>query len=227
MKTLLQVTLSLSFVLAGCQGGSVPVGHEDHRFEDGVDVDLGTDPWRERRRMDIDQVDQSIREISGGIGWERYSTRSTGEYYVSERYFDTFNDTLGVPDYINSSAEDLTVTLLFEKFLDDAARDVCRRMTNREAGEGRPYDGEPSGIFDPVDVSSTENTPTQISTTLANLLLRFHGRHLAPDDPRLDPLRDLYGRLESAVAEAETPVTRRAWEAVCITLMTHPDFYTY
>ncbi len=223
----LLLPLLFSLPLGACQGGSVPVGHERYDFGDGVDVDLGTEPWRERRRMDIDQLDESIRAVSGGIGWERWATDASGVPYVRERYFDTLSDTLGVPDYVNSASEDLTVSLLFEKFLDDAARDVCRRLADREAGDGAAYDGAAVGIFDPVDVSTTDNSSTQISEALANLLLRFHGRRLAPDDPQLTPWRDLYGRLETAVNAAEPPAPRRAWEGVCIALLTHPDFYTY
>jgi len=213
--------------LSGCNSGSVPVGHEDHRFEDGVDVDLGAQPWRERRRMDIDQLDDSIREVTGGIGWERWSTPSGAEPYVAENYFVTYDDTLGVPDYINSATEDLSASLLFEKFLDDAARDVCRRLADREGGSGRSFDGEAAGIFGPVDVNAEDNSATDISTALSGLLLRFHGRQLAIDDPQLDVWRDLFARLAEAAAAAETPVPRRAWEGVCVALITHPDFYTY
>jgi len=226
MKTTLNWILLLSLASAGCESGSVPVGHEDHGFEDGVGVDLGTDPWRERRRMDVDQLDQSIRAVTGGIGWERWST-ADGVPYVRERYFDTFSDTLGVPDYVNSASEDLTVSLLFEKFLDDAARDVCRRLADREAGDGADYDGVAQGIFAPVDITGVDPTPAQIADALASLLLRFHGRLLAPDDLQLGPWQDLYGRLETAVMAAETPEPRRVWEGVCIALITHPDFFTY
>lgn len=235
-STLLLPSLLLPALFLGCSEGSVPVGHEDHRFDDPEPVDLGTQPWRERRRMDIDQLDASLREVTGtratdgalagGIGWERWSQRS-GEWYVSERYYETFADTLGVPDYINSSSEDLSVSLLFEKFLDDAARDVCRRLADREGGAGRAYDGEPQGIFDPVDVNAETVAQADVDQALANLLLRFHGRSIEPADARLQPWRDLHGRLVEAVNAAETPTPRRAWEGVCIALVTHPDFYTY
>lgn len=199
------IALSVAFALAlgSCQSGSVPVGHEDHRFEDGEDVDLGTQPWRARRRMDVDQLDRSIRDVTGDIGWD----------------FARYADTLGVPDYQNSSSEDLSVSLLFQKFLDDAARDVCQDLAAREAGE------TPQGTFAPVSVSEP-SAPAETREALANLLLRFHGRHLAPDDVQLDPWVDLHGRLDAAITEAEAP-PQRVWEGVCVALITHPDFYTY
>ncbi|MGE0790885.1 MAG: hypothetical protein AB7S26_34745 [Sandaracinaceae bacterium] len=232
------VTLVVAAQLFGCTSGSVPVGHEEHTFEDGRTVDLGTHPWRALHRMDVDQLDDSIREVTGnrvdgelvgGIGWDRWATRTGGEYYVAENYFETYGDTLGVPDYINSSTEDRSVSLLFEKFLDDAARDVCRRLVDREAGEGRPYDGDPQGIFSPVDLTSdTEPSQADVDQALSSLLLRFHGRPIEPSDQQLDPWRAHVDRLNTAIAAADPPIpARRAWEGVCVALITHPDFYTY
>jgi len=228
MKRWTQLLVLASVALGGCQSGSVPVGHEDHTFGDGEEVDLGTDPWRTRRRMDIDQLDASIRQVTGGIGWESWDRSEPPR--VRERYFEKFSDTLGVPDYVNSASEDLTVSLLFVKFLDDAARDVCFRLADREAGEGESYDGEPQGIFDPVAVTTVDNSPEQVSDALAAMLLRFHGRSVAPDDPQLDPWRDAYGRLETAVLAVEgddDPEPRRIWAGLCVAMITHPDFYTY
>ncbi len=219
------VTLALiALTLLGCQGGSVPVGHEDHRFDDGEPVDLGTAPWRARRRMDVDQLDASIRAATGGIGWESFSGDPPT---VNTRWFDRYSDTLGVPDYVNSSAEDLSVSLLFEKFLDDAARDVCVRLADREAGVGRAYDGEPQGIFAPANVAAADDSPAVVAEALASLLLRFHGRRLEPEDPQLVPWIELHGRLADAVADRDPPAPQRAWGGVCIALVTHPDFYTY
>ena len=220
--------LAALLALAGCDG-SVPIDHEDHRFEDGEDVDLGAQPWRERRRLDVDQLDASIREVTGGIGWESWRDTGGGNWEVSERYFQSFGDTLGVPDYINSTSEDLTVSLLFEKFLDDAARDVCRRLADREGGEGRAYDGDAQGVFAPVDVStpSAELADADRDQALSNLLLRFHGREVEPASEQLQPWRDLHGRLAAVAAADDSIPPRRAWEGVCVALMTHPDFYTY
>lgn len=214
--------LALSLGGLSCSG-SVPVDHEEHDFEDGEDVDLGTQPWRERRRMDVDQLEASLREVTGGIGWERMN----GDGTVRTRYFREYADTLGMPDYINSSAEDLSVSLLFQKFLDDAARSACRRVADREAGDGPSYEAEPQGTFAPVDLTS-ETPPTQaeIDAALAALLLRFHGRRVDVASPELEPWRALEARLQAAATETEAP-PKRAWEGVCVALITHPDFYTY
>ena len=217
--------LALLVALTTSCTGSVAVEHENHEFEDGVDIDLGTDPWRARRRMDLDQLDASIRRATGGIGWDRYGgTPRT----LRENYFERYEDTLGVPDYINSSAEDLSASLLFAKFLDDAGRAVCRRAVNRETERGgEEQDGAAIGLFAPVDVEDPEPAAADVSETLANLLLRFHGRSLEPDDPQLTPWREFYGSVAATANAAEDPEPQRAWEAVCVALVTHPDFYTY
>jgi hypothetical protein len=211
--------------LLGCQSGSVPVAHEEHGFDDGVDVDLGADPWRQRRRMDVGQLDRSIRTVTGGIGWDTWRRNGT-TWEVSARQFEAFSDTLGVPDYINGTSEDLAVSLLFLKFLDDASRAVCRRLADREAGSGQPYDGEPQGTFAPVDLTAAEPpTQAQIDEALSHLLLRFHGRQVAVGSDALRPWRELHARLAATEAGAAAP--ERAWEGVCVALFTHPDFFTY
>lgn len=215
--------LLLALLLLGCNG-SVPIDHEDPPTGDPEEVDLGADPWRARRRMDIDQLDASIRRVTGGIGWESWR-RSGDTWEVGTRYFDQYADTLGVPDYINGTSEDRSVSLLFQKFLDDAARNVCRRLADREGGSGQPYDGEPAGVFAPVDVNAADTPPADADAALSSLLLRFHGRRVEVGSDELRPWHDLYLRLAATEAATETP--RRAWEGVCVALITHPDFYTY
>jgi len=202
----------------GCTG-SLPVDHEEHDFGDPDGVDLGTDPWRSRRRMDIDQLDRSIRAVTGGIGWD------SGGADNRTSNFTRYGDTLGVPDFINSSSEDLSASLLFAKFLDDASRDVCRRLANREGGSPGAYDGEPAGIFAPVDVNEAEPAQADVDAALSSMLLRFHGRRVPVGDAQLRPWRELYARIAATEAAIETP--RRAWEGVCVALLTHPDFFTY
>ena len=218
--------------LMSCGTSSVPVDHEDYEFADPIGVDLNSEPWRSRRRMDVDQLDRSIRAVTGGMGWERYR----GEGNEPERYFTTFDDTLGVPDYINSTAEDLTVSLLFSKFLDDAARSVCQRLADREAGDGPEREGAPQGTFDPIRFEPVggEERPTpsaaEIDEALSRVLLRFHSRRLDPaaDGDQLQPWRDLVTQTEAAAVAAEPQLPyKRTWEGVCVALMTHPDFYTY
>jgi hypothetical protein len=209
--------LVLALAVPGCAEGPVPVSLEEHGFGDERPVDVGAAPFRERRRMDIAQVDASLRRVTGGIGWDVGSTNQ----------FVRFDDTLGVPDYINSTAEDRAISLIFLKFLDDAARSVCRRVADREGGD------TPLGTFAPVDVDAESPAPADVDAALVSLLLRFHGRRVTPGSAALGPWRTLHARAAAEVAasladpdRADLP-PRRAWETVCVALVDHPDFYTY
>ncbi len=165
-------------------------------------------PWANRRRMDIDQLDASMQRVIG-LAWEDAQ---------GNNQFVELASTLGKPDYIDSTQEDLTVSLLFQKFLGDAARDVCERRA----------DGEAAGDLEPLLMSrvtpemTVESDPDVIDANLAELLLRFHGQAVAPDSDRMNPWRWLF---TSTVHVTEDPVI--AWRAVCVGLLTHPDFYSY
>jgi hypothetical protein len=169
---------------------------------------------RARRRMDIDQLNASIRAATGGQGW----TEGTGDDEVD--LFVELGPTLGVPDYLDRTNEDLTASLLFEKFLGDAARSVCAKVVGKELA--LPL--EPRVLMVYVDVEQTwDDAPAEVETNLRYLLLRYHGTSLDDDDvARLEPWTWLF---RSTVHASGSPA--KGWEAVCVALITHPDFYTY
>jgi hypothetical protein len=164
---------------------------------------------RDRRRMDVDQLDASIRAVSGGIGWEVSGVNQ----------FQRLSATLGKPDYLSNTHEDLTPNLLFQKFLEDAAASVCDQLLARERAGG------PDNVFlvhADADDSALADAAA-IRENLAYLLLRFHGRSLAPDDPQLEPWAFLFEGAE--LAGNGDPIV--AWRTVCVALITHPDFSSY
>lgn len=166
-------------------------------------------PWASRRRMDVDQLNASIRRVTGGIGWEDSS---------GDDLFEELSGTLGKPDFVDSTMEDLTVSLLFQKFLGDAARDVCGKLSYREAGStADPVLMVHVGLEDTV-----ESNAAGVDQNLQQLLLRFHGQSVSLDSERLNPWRWLF---TSSVHVTGDPVV--AWRAVCVGLITHPDFYSY
>lgn len=165
-------------------------------------------PWANRRRMDIDQLDASFTAVTGLV-WEDAAGRSQ---------FEQLSSTLGKPDFIDSTQEDLTVSLLFQKFLGDAAREVCERRAEGEAdGSLEPW------LMSHVSASMTaESHPAEVDANLQELLLRFHGQDIDPASERMSPWRWLF---TSSVFVTQDPVV--AWRAVCVGLLTHPDFYSY
>ncbi len=168
---------------------------------------------RGRRRMDIEQLDASIQRVTGGIAW-------TESGAGSDNLFEEMSVTLGVPNYIDSTQEDLSVSLLFEKFLGDAARSVCSELVIREqtaASEERVLLVHVGPEATPAD------DPETIAVNLRYLLLRYHGQDLSEGDPRVTPWTWLF---ESSF-HVSGGDTMAAWQAVCVALITHPDFYSY
>jgi hypothetical protein len=71
---------------------------------------------RPRRRMNLEQLDRAIQQVSGGLMWSE--RRNNNDVNL----FESLSSTLGKPDFIEQTHEDLTPSSLFIKFLDDAAR---------------------------------------------------------------------------------------------------------
>lgn len=182
----------------------------------GAEVDLVPPPLeatRALRRMDLDQLDATLRQVTGGIGW----TEVRGGREVN--LFVELAGTLGKPDYIEITSESLEPSALFQKFLGDAARSVCDRLIERDLR---------LPMADRILMSSVEaeddldSAAPRIDANLRALLLRFHGRHLPPGDPLLEGWTWMF---ETVLHVTDEPVD--AWEAICVGLITHPDFYTY
>lgn len=172
-----------------------------------------TELVRARRRMDIDQLDASIRQVTGGIGW----TERRGS--VDVNLFTELAGTLGKPDYVESTIEVTEPTLIFQKFLGDAARSVCDATIEADRGTA-PGKRRLLVHVDFNDVGPEASE--KINQNLSELVLRFHGRKIATDSPELNSWRWLF---DSSMHVADN--AGAAWRTVCVGLITHPDFYTY
>lgn len=151
---------------------------------------------RDKKRMNIDQVSASIQRVTG------QSWQEMDESGAQVQLFEALSGSLGKPDYLAATEEDLAPGLLFQKFLDDAARSTCIAAAQADASSASPH----LMLFDePED-------------NMRALILRFHGHDWPAGDARLAPWMDLH-------AVASTP--ERALALVCVGLITHPDFYTY
>ncbi len=165
------------------------------------------DPTRVRRRMSVHQLDASIRQATG-FGWDVNGDNQFVEVAAS----------LGVPDYVDRTTEDLEPGLLFQKFLDDAANHVCQELVDAE------FSGQSDIFLQGVDPQSTRaDDPAGIDAALTGAVLRFHGYSLQPTDPQLDSWRFLFDSTLTATGGD----TMAAWRSVCIGLIVHPDFYQY
>jgi len=164
---------------------------------------------RSRRRMDIDQLDASIRQATGGIGWMEGETN----------LFVELGATLGKPDFLTSTAEDLAPSALFQKFLGDAARAVCAELAAADLA-ATPETRVLIRDMDPSDV--VETNPEGVDANMRRLLLRFHGTPVSTSGTELEPWTQLF---QSGVEITGDPLL--SWRAVCVALITHPDFYSY
>lgn len=205
--------VAVSLTVVGCNVDTAvsPPAVPDVAVDPGDDGDVMPDDTtrgRDRRRMDIDQLAASIERVSGGLRW------------TSERGGDRFEElsaTLGKPDYAQNTQEDLEPSLLFEKFLGDAAAAVCTELIEREASGGERV------LMVKADFDQTWDThEIQVRENLSHALLRFHGRTVPPDAAGMEPWSWLYRTTYEVTGDSQ-----QTWRTVCVALLTHPDFYTY
>lgn len=164
---------------------------------------------RVRRRMDIPQLDASIRRVTNGIGWDE----------GGRNMFERLSASLGEPDYRNSTQVNMEVSLIFQKFLGDAARSVCDRLMEREQGLSR----ERRSFLTQVEFADTpQSNQEAIDRNLSALVLTYHGQFFAPDSPKLEHWRWLFRSAHHTSGD-----TIASWRTVCVGLITHPHFYTY
>jgi hypothetical protein len=178
---------------------------DEGRAEWAPDARVG---GRDVKRMNIDQLGAAITHVSGGLQW----TDEEGN-----NNFDVLYGTLGGVDYLYSTVEDLSPSIIFEKFLKDAAAAVCTELVALEA------DGGGQVFLVDVDLGDTwESSSERIEANLRHLLLRFHGSRLTDQDLGVQPWSDLWRSVYSGTED-----THLAWRAVCVGLIRHPNFYTY
>ena len=200
---------------ADLETGEVATTAKGTLEEEASDVFLWPEqklPTRPRKRMNIDQLDNAIAMVTGGVRWKD----DPGD---EEGLFEELSLSLGKPDYLLQTAEDLEPSALFQKFLGDASRKVCFELLESE--EGKP----PSQrvFLKYVDGGETvKDYPQDIEANLRYLLKRFHSQDVPKGAPSLNPWLWLF---ESAShVSSDTMV---AWRTVCVALIQHPDFYSY
>jgi len=206
-----------------------PVEPEEPAKPEPVDGELGGGkaiglvpavqaPTRNRRRMNIDQLDAALRRVSGGIGWT--SGKGTKGAAAGKNNFVVLAATLGKPNYTDLTNEDLEPGALFQKFLGDASSSVCAKLSAREATIA---DADKRVLMRHVAPTDTfSSNPAGVNKNIAWLVLRYHGRKLPADSPQLEPWRFLF---QTATKVSKSPAT--AWRAVCVGLIQHPLFFTW
>jgi len=194
----------------------------DHAVSEGEresfgPADLAPDPnasSRKFRRLTIDQLQASIRMVTGGLYWRNGNNDE----------FERLKTTLGVPNYLDTTNEDLDASLVFQKFLGDGVRTICTEAIENdklmEQGDRIMVRHVDLGLsWEDAD----EQGRAAIDANLRYMKLRITGQYVAPDDELgVARLRWLLRSVTRATGD-----TSRGWRAVCVGLMSSPEFYLY
>lgn len=199
----------------GAAGGSVVPDQGIEHPDVGVEEQGLT---RAAGRMQIEQIRRSIEVVTGGLTW----TEDFGN--GPARMLDVLGPTMGEPDYLLVTEENLEPSLIVAKFMQDASHRVCTRWVAAEAEKPAAERTlvRHGGAFDSRDAAD-------VTPALRALQLRFFARFV-PDDGSQDataigPLKELF----DTAANTSVPgrEARDGWLAVCIALMTDPEFVVY
>lgn len=137
--------------------------------------------------------------------------------------FPEYAAAMGQADFAEITDEGRELSVTFDKFVHDAALHSCATAIAEDLAGASPRT-----ILRWVDVS--ERDLVKVRRNLDYLLLRVLGQQMKPDDPRVDPWMALLTASpsdEDPEAPIDDALMRERWTAVCIGLVTHPDFITY
>jgi len=160
---------------------------------------------RQLRRMTATQFHNSL-------------AKATGQPWPS---FDEYAATMGKADFAEITAEGRELSVTFDKFAHDAANYTCDAAVDADLSEMPPAS--------PVilrHATVADRDATLLRTNVNYLALRFLGQVMRDDDARVDPWLTV---LTTPPTEGEftDEIMAERWKAVCIGLVTHPDFVTY
>jgi hypothetical protein len=200
----------------GSGGGQVATGGGDGGGGGGAVV---TGPRSaEAQRLTVRQLAQSLPVVLGGNTWMVGTAQG----------FNARSATLGEADYLGTVDENLEASSLYQKFMADAARDGCTRTANADAALAA--NARVLMRFVALTDTVTTNT-TAVDENLRYLKLRFHGVKVSPtDSASLTGLRTVFADAVRGAAGTGTPTqahVKEGWRAVCVALLTAPEYHLY
>jgi len=173
-----------------------------------VDPELqGGHVGRAPRRLTVAQLDQSIT-VAVGRRWNG---------------IDAVAPSLGRADYAMVVTESTDPNLVFAKFLEDGAREVCVAQAQADIAATTAANRILAQQLPDNINNLTTLTAAQIRTNLSYLSVRFWG------EPLVGAELDAWTTLFQQLASRAQAITRRdqAFSALCIALITDPRFMTY
>ncbi|MCA2977115.1 MAG: hypothetical protein INH41_27545 [Myxococcaceae bacterium] len=162
---------------------------------------------RKPRRLTVAQLRESIITTTGRP-WSQ---------------LDALASSLGQPDYALTVSESTEASLVFAKFLEDGAREVCLATATADLAAASPD----ARVLTPgVTVARGDFTTlsdAQVRATLEGLSVRFWGQRLSDDE--LATWSQTFRAVAARAKAVNQPA--QAWGAMCVAFMTDPRFITY
>jgi hypothetical protein len=163
-------------------------------------VDMNPYVARNLRRLSLLQLRTSIPRLFPGFTWKRGNIN----------YFDRYALTLGRADYLSLMTNNNSVTKLFMKFMDDMAMNVCKYAI-------------PADYKKALDQRAFVRYPDDINKNLRWLRMKFHNIVVPETSTKeIAKLRVLFDKVKN-YSKDQT----KAWELVCVAVLTSPEFYVY
>ena len=161
---------------------------------------------RAPRRISVAQLKASIITVTG-----RQWTQ-----------IDNLASSLGQADYALTVSDATEPNLVFAKFLDDGAREVCLNVARDDLARAQDL----RVLWPEVPGTSRDFTALDDATIQKNLMtlsVRFWGSPLDPDE-----LTGWTGTFKKLATRAKTiNKPEQAWGSICVAMMTDPRFITY
>jgi hypothetical protein len=187
------------------EGSALPV---DHPPIEAVNVPSSS------QRLDVAQL-QNAWAVA--LGKDKNGNDITWRLPDTTPGLARYQRTLGEPDYVQTTDLNHEPSLLYAKFMDDAARSVCDQALDADQLRTKK---EERVLLRHIEWTDTTST-TAIDANLRYLKLRFHGVRIANAEA-VKPLRDLF----LAAAKGDK-AAREGWRTVCVALVTAPEFHLY
>ena len=218
MRSLAIATLALSFSLGCSKGPAAPLNQPGSL----APVELPTDhpvlpplpdpemngghAGRAPRRISVPQLKASIFTVTG-----RQWTQ-----------IDNLAASLGQADFAITVSDATEPNLVFAKFLDDGAREVCLNAARDDLNRAQ----DARVLWPEVPGTGRDFTgldDATIAKNLATLSVRFFGSPL--DSTELTDWTATFKKLAARAKTINKP--EQAWGSICVAMMTDPRFITY
>jgi hypothetical protein len=161
---------------------------------------------RAPRRITVAQLKQSIVTVTGRQ-WSQ---------------IDNLAASLGQADYALTVSDSTDPNLVFAKFLDDGAREVCLNVGRDDLNRAQAQ----RVLWPEVPGTSRDFTTLDDETIQKNLLtlsVRFWGSPF--DTAELTAWTDTFKKVAARAKAVNKP--EQAWGSICVAMMTDPRFITY